>query len=188
MMQLLDNVWSFLTVNPFGLVVLSIIASIIGSIIFESIKRLLKFSLRKYKHRKFIKFLVKTATAHVHGQRAALISMGGGAKASFWAADYIISFIKASVIILAVLLVTIIIMMIIPSLFYWLPICAASIYITIEIRLIRRNLKYFDMTLDMLFGEEYLKKEKEGYIQYWDELTKKKSKNKELHSEENKKE
>jgi len=191
MLPSLDKIWSFLTNDPLGLIILSIIASVIGCIIYESFKKLLKIILKKYKYRKFVKHLISVATAYVHGQRAALISRSAGGKSTFWAADYIISFIKSSVILLAVLLVTIIIMIIIPPMFYWVPVCATSVYITIAIRLIRRNLKYFDMTLDMILGEEYLKKEQEGYIQYWDKLTKKKkggNQSSDLHSEANKKE
>ncbi len=190
MMQSLDIIWSFLTSDPLGLIILSIIASVIGCIIYESFKKLLKIILSKYKYRKFVKHLVSAATAHVHGQRAALISLSEGGRSSFWAADYIISFMKSSVILLAVLLVTIIILIIIPPIFYWVPICASSVYITIAIRLIRRNLKFFDMTLDKILCEEYLKKEQEGYVQYWDKLTnrKKESQNSDLHSERSKKE
>lgn len=171
-MQLANSIWTFLTATPLGLVVMSIVASILGGIIYEILKKECKTVLRKYRYQRFVKYLVKTATAHVHGQRAAIVSLGAGAKQSFWAADYIISFVKSSVIILAVLLITIIIMIIIPPIFYWVPICAASIFITIKIRLIKRNLRYFDMSVDMIFGKEYLEKEKEGYIEYWDQITK----------------
>lgn len=168
----LNNIWTFLTATPLGLVIMSIFASILGGIIYELLKKCCKTILRKYNHRRFIKYLAKMATAHVHGQRAAIVSLGAGAKQSFWAADYIISLIKSSVIILAVLLITIIILIIIPPIFYWIPICIVSIFITVRVRLIKRDLQYFDMSVDMMFGKEYLEKEKEGYMEYWDQITK----------------
>lgn len=54
MMQSLDIIWSFLTSDPLGLIILSIIASVIGCIIYESFKKLLKIILSKYKYRKFV--------------------------------------------------------------------------------------------------------------------------------------
>ena len=43
----------------------------------------------------------------------------------------------------------------------------------------KRLLKFFNMTEDLVFGKKYLETEKEGYTQYWDSIFKTKDSNKE---------
>lgn len=69
--------------------------------------------------------------------------------------------------IVLVLVITLIVFYLLPPFLYFLPVVVSSIYLTILFRKFRRNQKYFDMSLDLMFGEEYLKKEKEGYQEYW---------------------
>ena len=85
---------NFLTKNPFGLIILSILSGVVGNWLFSVLKLLYKKFVVKYQHRSFVKHLVEIATAHVHGQRAVKIKFGTPAQAAMWAADYIINYIK----------------------------------------------------------------------------------------------
>ena len=173
-MKYIIELVNFLTKNPFGLIMLSIISGIIGNWLFSILKLLYKKTMTKYHHRSFIKILMKVATAHVHGQRAVKIKYGTPAQAAIWAADYVIEYIKHVSIILGLIMILCILLVVLPLYLYWLPIILISIAITIRYRLMKRLLKFFDMTEDLVFGKEYLETEKEGYTKYWDSLFKSK--------------
>lgn len=170
----MSSIFQFLTEDPIGLVILSIISSIIGGIIFELLKRSYKNVLRKYKRRKFVKYLTNVAVAHICGQRAVQIRLGDISQNTFWAADYVITYVKHIGVILGLLLLLCILLLILPSELYWLPIVIISIIVTFRYKLLKRHCDLFNMIEDMVFGKKYLEKEKEGYMKYWDSIYNKK--------------
>ena len=178
-MEHIIEIVNFLTQNPFGLILLSILSGVVGNWLFSILKLLYKKTMVKYHHRSIVKVLVKIATAHVHGQRAVKIKYGTPAQAAIWAADYVIEFIKHVSIILGLIMILGIMLVVLPLYLYWLPIIIISIAITIRYKLMKRLLKFFNMTEDLVFGKKYLETEKEGYTQYWDFIFKTKDSNKE---------
>lgn len=164
------SIFKFLTEDPMGLVILSIISSIIGAVIFELLKKSYKMVLRKYKRKRFASYLTNAAVAHICGQRAAQITLGNISQNTFWAADYIITYIKHVSIILGLLLLLCILLLFLPSDLYWLPIIIVSVIVTFRYKLLKRHWKMFNMTEDKVFGNKYLEREKEGYMKYWDSI------------------
>ncbi len=130
--------------------------------------------MAKYHHRSFVNDLVKIATAHIYGQRAAKIKFGTPAEAAIWAADYVIEYVKHVSVILGLIMILGILLVVLPLYLYWLPIIVISIAITIRYKLMKRLLKFFNMTEDTVFGKKYLETEKEGYTKYWDSILKQK--------------
>ena len=51
--------------------------------------------------------------------------------------------------------------------------------LSIRIKILKRHLFYFDKTVEMMFGENYLEREQDSYVKYWDSLCKKKKDNNE---------
>ena len=171
-MKLIIEIINFLTKNPLGLILLSILSGVIGNALYGLLKIIYKRLIKHYRHRRFVKCLIKTATAHVYGQRAAKIAQGTPAQAAIWAADFVIDYTKHVEIILGLLLVLGILLIVLPIYLYWLPVIVISIVITIRYKLVKSQLKFFDMTEDLVFGKKYLETEKEGYTKYWDSLFK----------------
>lgn len=171
--------WAFLISDPIGLVILSIISSIIGTLLYECTKRSIKIGVKKYKKGRFIKHLTIIATSFIHGKRAVYVQYGTTAQQTFWAADYIISIVKHIGYILGLLLVLCILLIILPLSLYWFPVIIVSIMLSIRIKILKRHLFYFDKTVEMMFGENYLEREQDSYIKYWDSLCKKKKDNNE---------
>ena len=173
-MDYVIEIVNFLTKNPFGLILLSILSGVVGNWLYSILKLLYKKTITKYHHRSFVNVLVKIATAHVHGQRAVKIKFGTPAQAAIWAADYVIEYVKHVSVLLGLIMILGILLVVLPLYLYWLPIIVISIAITIRYKLIKRLLKFFNMTEDLVFGKKYLKTEKEGYTKYWDSILKQK--------------
>ena len=173
-MEYIIKIVDFLTKNPFGLILLSILSGVIGNGLFCILRLIYKKAMAKYHHHSFVNVLVKIATAHVHGQRAVKIKFGTPAQAAIWAADYVIEYVKHVSVILGLIMILGILLVVLPLYLYWLPIIVISIAITIRYKLIKRLLKFFNMTEDLVFGKKYLKTEKEGYTKYWDSILKQK--------------
>lgn len=171
-MELIIKIVSFLTRNPFGLILLSILSGIIGNWLFSLLKVVYRKLIKHYRHRRFVNRLVKMATAHIYGQRAAKIALGTPAQAAIWAADFVMNYVKHVAIILGLLLLLGIILIVLPAYMYWLPVTIISIIISIRYKLMKRLLNFFEMTEDLVFGKKYLESEKEGYTKYWDSLFK----------------
>ena len=74
--------------------------------------------------------------------------------------------------IISILVLTLIALYLLPPILYFLPVVVSSIWLSILYKKFRRNQKYFDKSLDLMFGEEYLEKEKEGYQEYWKSMGK----------------
>lgn len=75
--------------------------------------------------------------------------------------------------IIFVLVCTLIFFYLFPPILYWFLVICSSIWLTILFRGMRLNQKYFDMSLDLMFGKEYLKKEEDGYKEYWKNMEQK---------------
>lgn len=173
-MEYIIKIVNFLTKDPFGLILLSIFSGVVGNWLFSILKLIYRKTMAKYHHHSFINNLVKIATAHVHGQRAAKIKFGTPAQAAIWAADYVIEYVKHVSVILGLIMILGILLVVLPLYLYWLPIIVISIAITIRYKLMKRLLKFFNMTEDFVFGKKYLETEKEGYTKYWDSIFKQK--------------
>lgn len=170
----------FLTKDPLGLIILSIMSSIIGAILYNLILRTYHYIIKKYKRKKFTNYLIKVATGYVYGYRASYVRFGTMTQNVVWGADYIItSLIHISIIIISLILLCVFLILL-PSILDWIPIVIISILIAFRYKILKRHLNYFNMTVDNVFGEEYLKKEKEGYMGYWDSIC-----NKDNNQEEN---
>lgn len=161
------DIVNFLTTNPVGLILLSILSGIVGNCMFSLLKTLFGMIIKKHRHHRLTKKLVEIATAHIYGQRAATIKRGTPAQSSIWVADFIIEYIKHIAIILGLLISLGILLIILPLYLYWIPIIISSIAIVFRYKMMKRLLNFFGMTEDLIFGEQYLKTEKEGYTQYW---------------------
>lgn len=171
-MKLIIEIVDFLTKNPFGLILLSILSGVIGNLLFYLMKITYTKSIKHYRHRRFANLLMKIATAHIYGQRAMKIAFGTPAQAAIWAADFVIEYIKHIAVLLGLLLTLAILLIVLPMYLYWLPVIGISIIFTIRYKLMKRLLEFFNMTEDLVFGKEYLKTEKEGYTKYWDSIFK----------------
>ena len=171
-MKLIIEIVVFLTKNPFGLILLSIISGVIGNFLFNLLRISYKRLMKHYRHRRFVNDLVKIATAHIYGQRAAKIAFGTPAQAAIWAADFVVDYIRHIAIMLGLLIILGILLIVLPVYLYWLPVIVISISITIRYKLMKRLSKFFELTEDLVFGKKYLETEKEGYTQYWDSLFK----------------
>ena len=169
-MKLIIEIVDFLTKNPFGLILLSILSGVIGNFLFYLLRITYKISIKHYRHRRFVNSLMRIATAHIYGQRAMKIALGTPAQATVWAADFVIEYIKHIAVMLGLLLILAIMLIVLPTYLYWLPVIGISIIFTIRYKLMNRLLKFFNMTEDLVFGKKYLETEKEGYTKYWDSL------------------
>lgn len=162
------NVINYLTKDSIGLIVLAIMTSFLSSILYSACQYLFKKVCKQYKHKKQISYMMKSAVSFIYGARAVKIQCeDDGALQSFWAADFIMTAICYVLKIVLVLGLTLIVFYLLPPFFYFLPVIVSSICLTLLFKKFRRNQKYFDMSLDLMFGEEYLQKEKEGYQGYW---------------------
>lgn len=117
--------------------------------------------------------MVKSAVSFIYGARAVTVQLEkNSALQSFWAADFIMTAINYALKIISILVLTLVALYLLPPILYFLPIVVSSIWLTILNKKFRMNKKYFDMSLDLMFGEEYLEKEKEGYQKYWKSMGK----------------
>jgi hypothetical protein len=168
----IEYMFEYLTTTPTGLVVLSISSSMIGALLLALLKRVYKFLLRRYNRYRFSKWLVRTLTYYSHGYRTAYAQHGTTALQAFWAANYVMDYIKGIAAMLSLLLLLVIFLIILPTTLFWLPIVVISPVLSIKFLLLKRQKKLFNMGLNTMFGEKFLKAENERYNQYIESLLK----------------
>lgn len=171
-MEIFTKIIAFLTNNPWGLIILSVLSGLLANLIFLLLKISYKKASKSYKHHKFVKYLTNSAIAHIYGQRSAKIMFGTVSQNVIWAVDIVLTMIRRISIIICLLVLLCIMLIILPAYLYWLPIIVISILITLKGKELKMYWDFFNMTEDKVFGEEYLKLEKEGYEKYWDKLVK----------------
>ena len=165
---MISSMIDYLTKDSIGLIILAVMTSFLSSVLYSVCQWLLKKANKHYKHRKHISYMVKSAVSFIYGARAVKVQLEkNSALQAFWAADFIMTAICYALKIVLVLVITLIVFYLLPPFLYFLPVVVSSIYLTILFKKFLRNQKYFDMSLDLMFGEEYLQKEKEGYQEYW---------------------
>ena len=170
---MISNIINYLTTDPKGLIILAVMTSLFSSIVYSVCQWMLKKGVKHYKCKKHISNMVKSAIAFIYGARAVTVQLEkNGALQSFWAADFIMTAINYALKIISILVLTLIALYLLPPNLYFLPVVVSSIWLSILYKKFRRNQKYFDKSLDLMFGEEYLEKEKEGYQEYWKSMGK----------------
>lgn len=168
----IGKIFEYLTTTPIGLVILSISSSMIGALLLTLLKRVYKFLLRRYNRYRFSKWLVRTLTYYSHGYRTAYAQNGTTALQAFWAANYVMDYIKGVAAMLSLLLLLVIFLIILPTTLFWLPIVVISPMLSIKYLLLKRQKKLFNMGLKAMFGEKFFKAEKERNNQYIESLLK----------------
>ena len=168
------NIINYLTKDPVGLIILGVMTSLLSSVIYSISQWGINKTIKHCKKRKHISFMVKAAVSFIYGARAAKVHNDkNGALQSFWAVDFVMNALNYMVKIIFVLVCTLIFFYLFPPILYWFLVICSSIWLTILFRGMRLNQKYFDMSLDLMFGKEYLKKEEDGYKEYWKNMEQK---------------
>lgn len=175
----IEQITSFLTNNILGLIILSVMSSLLASFFYGRLKKVFMLFVKKYRKRNFIKYLTKTAISFVYGYRFAYASKGTHFQQIVLIGDYIVDIIILVGKIIFTLLVSIILLLVVNSIFSWVIVVITSFIVTLQYKKLKVILLHYNQGLEMIFGEEALKQEKEGYIQYWDRLTKKQEENNE---------
>ena len=170
----MNEIWSFLTLDRTGLVILAIITGITTNAIYALLKHFCKKSRHKFNKYIFKRNLVKIATSFCQGSRAQYAKQGTTFQQALLVGEYIIETIIQVTWIISILLLTIICLLVLYSNLFWLPIIISSAILTVRIKIFKRHLMYFKQTFTLGFGEKYFEDEQIGYTQYWDKLFKKK--------------
>lgn len=171
---MISNIINYLTTDSIGLIILAVMTSLFSSMVYSVCQWMLIKGVKHYKCKKHISNMVKSAIAFMYGARAVTVQLEkNGALQSFWAVDFIMTALNYALKIISILVLTLIALYLLPPILYFLPIVVSSIWLSILYKKFGRNQKYFDKSLDLMFGEEYLEKEKEGYQEYWKSFGKK---------------
>ena len=163
-----QTVNDFFKSNLFGLIILSILTSIIWALIYEKAKE-------QIKRRGNIKHLASIGVLYTMGYRTAYAQ----SKGTFHQILFVITFVTEILCnlgwIIVYLLFAIASLLIFNEYLNWIPCIIFSTLITFKYKNLKWYYKYFSETINAVYGDEYLKAEKEAMKSYWNELHKPKN-------------
>ena len=157
-----------------GIIVLSIIGSILATLLSKGVSRLYSIIIKHFKKKKRVKYLVESGVYFGLGSKTAYAKEEG----SFHQALLVGHLLKDIITEIGVILFEAIVALVLIVVFrnYWLSlpiiITICSFVVSIEYRKLKNNLLSYDTVFKYVYGDEYYKSEMDGIKEYWDSITK----------------
>lgn len=167
------NIAVFFT-TPLGLVSVSIISSIVGTILYNIGEKIYVKANKKIKYKRFIKHLVSTGEMFCNGYTAAYAKHKSSFHQILHVNMYTINILKGILNIVLAAFAAIGLLFVFHEILLARPIIIAlvSVYIAIQYKKIKYLYNTYQIMFDYEFGDEYNKKMMEGLERYWDSITK----------------
>ena len=160
----------FVTKNIFGIILFNVFCGIIGSVVGAL---LYKMMLRKYKKRRFKRFLIKSGTYFGSDSRTVYAMNKTSFHQSLLVGDYLIQILVSIAKLIMSGIVALALIVILRAFWVSSPIIIglAGLFCGIESRKLRDYLRIYHEMFRYVYGEDYFKSEIEGIKQYWDKTT-----------------
>lgn len=172
--------------TPLGILCVSIISSIIGTILYKLGERIYNSTNEKIKNRRFKKYLVSTGKMFCNGYTAAYAKYKSSFHQLLHVNMFTINILKGILKIVLVAFAAVGLLFVFQEILFAPPIIIAisSIYIAIQFQSIKSLYNVYQIMFDHEFGDEYKKHMMVGVERYWGAMAK--GKPKEVHKEDTK--
>ena len=160
----------FITKNIIGIILFNVFCGIIGSVVGAL---LYKTMLRKYKKRRFKRYLIKSGTYFGSGSRTVYAMNKTSFHQALLVGDYLIQILVSIGKLIMSSMVFLALIVILRTFWFSSPIIisVAGFFCGVELRKLRDYLRIYHEMFRYVYGEEYFKSEMEGIKQYWDKTT-----------------
>jgi uncharacterized membrane protein YqgA involved in biofilm formation len=167
------NVAEFIT-TPVGVVCVSVISSIVGTLIYKMGERIYIIATKKMKHKRFIKYIVSTGEMYCNGYTTAYAKYKSSFHQLLHVNMFTIKILNGILKIMFAAFLAIGLLFLFHEILIARPviIAVASVYVTIQYQKIRKIYETYKIMFDHEFGDEYNKHMMEGVEKYWDSITK----------------
>lgn len=150
---------NFFTNTLFGVILCSIIASLLATLLYKVVEHRIKV-----RHAKSIFY--DKAFAFMLGARAAMAKTSSY-KQILLVGDYIIDIMRYSLHIILYAFITLIVVILLRNGILWgLPIIISAFFITFDLLKINQLRKYYEQNIELIYGKEYLDRELESAIDF----------------------
>jgi len=165
-------VLDFITKNIIGIILFNVFCGIIGSVLGAFLYKTLS---RKYKKRRFKRFLIKSGTYFGSGSRTVYAMNKTSFHQALLVGDYVIEIMVSLSKLIMSGIIALALMLVLRAFWISSPIIigVAGMFCGIEFRKLRDFLGIYHEMFKYVYGDEYFKTEIEGIKQYWDKATKK---------------
>lgn len=144
---------------PFCSILASILASLLATLLYKTIEN----SIRKGRKKRWF---INVATAFRYGARAAEAKTSSY-KQILYVCDYIIDTLYIFLRIILEASVTLVFIVLLRNTYFWgIPLILASVLITIDTMKFISLRKYYNQTIEYIFGKDYIDHEIAGAINY----------------------
>lgn len=155
----METVSNFFTNTLFGVILCSIIASLLATLLYKMVERRIKVH-----HAKSIFY--DKAFAFMLGARAAMAKTSSY-KQILLVGDYIIDIMRYSLRIILYAFIAVIMVVLLRNGILWgLPIIISAFFITFDLLKINQLRKYYEQNVELIFGKDYLDREFESAIDF----------------------
>lgn len=145
--------------SPLGIFIGSVVASLIATLLYKQIEK----SVKKNRARRWF---VKVATAFRYGFRASE-AKSSSYKQILYVGDYIIDMLYVFLRIFLTAIIALMLVAVLRNYILWgVPVIVASFLITFDIMKFRTLRKYYNQTIEYIYGKDYIDHEVEAAVNY----------------------